>query len=109
LKSTPNLTYVAEEGKPPGVGKKGHRKASSKAATKRIRKIVAQAQEKDFSKRVTGPQSSIKPWVQEEDVSKGALDPHSSTKLSGVAIGGRQSQVHIEHMKQSLKVVTTSP
>ena len=134
MKFTPNLTYVAEEGKPPGVGKKGHRKASSKAATKRIRKIVAQAQEKDFSKRVTGPQSSIKPscagrkgrrkissktaatcigktvpWVQEEDASKGVLDPHSSTKLSGVAIGGRQSQVHIEHMKQSLKVVTTSP
>jgi len=124
LKFTPNLTYVAEEGKPPSVGKKGHRKVSSKAVTKRIRKIVAQAQEKDFSKRVTDPQSSIKPSgagrkgrrkissktaatcigktvprVQEEDVSKGVLDPHSSTKLSGVAIGGCQSQVHIEHMK----------
>jgi len=49
------------------------------------------------------------PRVQEEDVSKGVLDPHSSTKLSGVAIGGHQSQVHIEHMKLSLKVVTTSP
>ena len=87
-KFTANLTCVAEEGKPSGVGKKAHRKASSKAATKRIRKIVAQAQEEDFSKRVVGSQSP--------------------GNLSGVAIG-RRSKVHIEHLKQSLKVVTTSP
>ena len=171
LKFTPNLTCIAEEGKPSGVGKKGHRKASSKAATKRIRKIVAQAEEKDFSKRVTAtrssskfsgvarkrgkiatrkaatkhigrtvdqadeenaskrvtdPQSSIEysgvgrrgrrkilsktatscvgETVVQKDVSKGVIDQPSSTKLSGVAIG-RQSQVHIEHVK----VVTTSP
>ena len=74
---------------PSGAGRKGRRKISSKTAAPCIGKTV--------------------PRVQEEDVSKGVLDPHSSTKLSGVATGGRQSQVHIEHMKQSLKVVTTSP
>ena len=155
--------------------KKGHQKASCKAATKRIRKIVAQAQEKDFSKRVTDTQSSSKfsgvgskggkiatrktatkqigkTVAQADDVSKGVMDPQSSmehlglgrrgrrkvssktattcigetvaqeqkdvskrvidqpssTNLSGVAIR-RQSQVHAEHVKQFLKVVTTSP
>ena len=53
-----NLTCVAEEGKPSGVGKKAHRKAASKAATKRIRKIVAHARKEDFSKRVVDSQSS---------------------------------------------------
>ena len=35
------------------------------------------------------------------------MDSQSSGKLSGVAIG-RRSPVHIENMRQSLKVVTTS-
>ena len=67
-----------------GVGRKGRRKVSSKMATTCIGEAVAQEQ---------------------EDVSEGVDQPSSAT-FSGVAIG-HQSQVHIEHVKQSLKVVTT--
>jgi len=89
LKFTPNLTCVAEEGKPPGVGKKGHRKASSKAATKHIRKIVAQAQEKDFSKRVTGPQSSIQPSGAGRKGRRKISSKTAATSIEDTGSGGR--------------------
>ena len=45
LKSKPNLTVLSESGKPSGVGKTPRRKASSKESTKRVREVLAGADE----------------------------------------------------------------
>ena len=120
------MTATRSSSKFSGVARKHGKIATRKAATKHIGRTVNQADEENASKRVTDPQSSIEysgvgrrghrkilsktatscvgETVVQKDVSKGVIDQLSSTKLSGVAIG-RQSQVHIEHVK----VVTTSP
>jgi len=118
LKGTPNLTSVAEAGKPSTVGKKQRRKASSKTATKHVRKILAQATEGDFTRRTplftaddsdspqSYPEREVVRTQQSSQVPSGS--PVTNTQQSGIAAFGN-SEVHISQLGHSWQFVANTP